>query len=961
MKPKAKILAALSGLLLLFLLPLLPLYAQQDAPEDDEDGSSTPYAYLYMQVDRSGGMHFNLTSSAKISQNPELEPFFTNVWGCKLDPQETPAILDRLSPERRKAREEAWRESATHSMSGTCQTLLHRHGFTVQGALDFQPLLNLLKQDQDGIQKLHVTITFANVLRSGALSTPAFPSASEGILTYELPLSTPARPIPVSFGYSRSDLIRLSFLTALFVLVPVVIVLVMRAAALRRGSSDPAGAWFSFMKTLGYCVNGTFLWWGVTHLNTRDQLSDLCAFAGWTDGWRHVLSQVLIFTLPTWTACLLCTALSYKVFVRIRNVSLTWSKFMSRQVTLMGRLFFPLTLYFAAAMTMFKNVRAGLALIGLAWVSQLVCTLLYQKTGKSQPSAITSGPLRDRIFALAQQMGVKVQQVFVIPAAESGTANAFATTKQTVIFTDYLIEKLNQREVDAIAAHELTHLRHNHARMLTFMVVGIMFLPGWILGFLVGLVQGVLLFAPVSANVRLHVARVLLSDWTNAAFMLLCFWIMYSVQKRFEYTADAGAIHFTRDPEAMITGLVKISHLNLMPLQWSRRAEAMLTHPSTLRRLERIARLSNVPEAHLQQLIAQAGQPANSVPAASSYVVTASTPGVVAVGKSAGRSQRNLLFLMALHMLPPAAVAFCLHRFLPSVPFYGWPALAGAAASLALYHLGQAWISKSNNQHMIKSVRNNLGGRTAPFRLEEGVPVGFAPSPCPRFFTTGYNWDHGLLFLSSNKLVFIGSHTSLGLRRDQIRTALLGSGAPSWNNWQRVYFGWEDKATGRSGTFNLLPLPGRGLFGVDSQNLYLRVRAWRNLRESSTQTDDSNLPGLPGFGAVTSMSPREVNKFSRTFGITIIMLALAAGLSSFIAPGSVWYITGTIMLIRIFESIPYWRYRERLLVFEASNAPVVTRPESRLAPPPPPPPPPPTQAAPPNQPELNQLAKTTTS
>jgi hypothetical protein len=390
----------------------------------------------------------------------------------------------------------------------------------------------------------------------------------------------------------------------------------------------------------------------------------------------------------------------------------------------------------------------------------------------------------------------------------------------------------------------------------------------------------------------------------------------------------------------MITALVKISRLNLMPLQWSRGSEAMLTHPSTMRRLERIARSCAIPEEHLRYLISQS-EKAPAAAATEAYAVGVNTPGVVkTAGKTTSNAQFRLLILVAMHLLPPAAVALSLHRFLPVGGSTWWALLTGALLSVGVYQLGLMWMSRRINLRAAKTAMKTLVGKTGPFRPEHGIPVGFAPTPCPRFFVSGYNWDHGLLFVSSDKLVFVGSHCVLGLTRDQIRTIVLGKGAPSWSNWKRVYCSWESKENGRSGTFNLLPLQMKGPFQVDSRNLYLRLRAWRNRQGDTGESISTAEFGPPSFGAVTSMSVKEVNKLSRTFAITATMVALATGLSSILKLDNAWYLPATVLLIRIFESIPHWRYRERPAVFDVTNAPTPARPPAKVEVPPPPPPPP---------------------
>lgn len=903
---------------------------------DDDGGVPASTASLSLHIDHAGTAEFNLLTPSEISNRDAWNAFLASAWKCSVhgDISRAPRF-GRITPQQNEEMENFWNEAAKHKLNATCRGLT-RHAFQVQGTLGLQPIMDLLKADGVQAVMLNLYLPPAPTTKvEGPAPRHALPEY--GLTEYELRVDQPVSPLRLNFGYTHRDLIRLSLYSVSFIVVPLLLIVVMRTSALRRGEIDRAAAWFSFMKTTMFCVNGMFLLWAATDLNTRQSLLDVAKFIGWDQGWRSVAAEVGVVLIPAWIIYILSTALSYKVFVLIRKGSIGPGQFMVRQLGHAGKTFVPLSFYLAGILTMAKNLRAGLAMLALGWLANILCVLLLQKLERSHPSALTSGPLRDRIFALAHNMGVKIQQVFVVPAAQSGAANAFATAKQTVFFTDYLIEKLSQREVDAVAAHELTHLRHKHAQTLGFMIWGVVLLPNWIIGFAGGVVQGALIFVPGAGRWRALVHSVVTSGWPQALVMMGLFWLYYFIQKRFEYTADAGAVNATRDPEAMITALAKISKLNLTPLQWSRRTEAMLTHPSTMRRVQRIARNCGMPDGHLQMLLAPSESTPNPISTAQGYSLTKDQTGMVSVARGGASALQKLLFLMTMHLLPASAIAFCLQKVWPQLGSQWWALAAGAAISVLLYFMGLAWMSRSSNRRTVKAILKAAASNAGPLPVEQGIPVGFAPGPSPRFFVSSYNWDYGLLYMSPEKLVFKGKHATLGLQREQIRSVLLGQGAPSWMNWRRVYFSWEDRESGRSGTFNLLALRPHGLFQVDSHQLYLQVRAWRNSPQPATP--ELKEPGVPSFGAVTSMSVKEVSEFSRTIGITGVMLMLALGLSTVLKLDT-WYIAGTVLLLRVFERIPHIRYRERPMVFDAATALMRFGPaaQTMAAPPPPPPP-----------------------
>jgi Zn-dependent protease with chaperone function len=65
--------------------------------------------------------------------------------------------------------------------------------------------------------------------------------------------------------------------------------------------------------------------------------------------------------------------------------------------------------------------------------------------------------IEDRVVAMAKTAGLSVQVTFV-----AGKPQAWAVPGGTVVFSDDLVRLLTDEEVDAIAAHELGHVRYEH-------------------------------------------------------------------------------------------------------------------------------------------------------------------------------------------------------------------------------------------------------------------------------------------------------------------------------------------------------------------------------------------------------------------------------------------------------------------------------------------------------------------
>jgi hypothetical protein len=61
-------------------------------------------------------------------------------------------------------------------------------------------------------------------------------------------------------------------------------------------------------------------------------------------------------------------------------------------------------------------------------------------------------------------------------------------------------------------------------------------------------------------------------------------------------------VELTGDPRSAISALFKLSSLNMMPLHWTKWSEKWLTHPSSLRRAQAIARKAGIPIEQIPEI-----------------------------------------------------------------------------------------------------------------------------------------------------------------------------------------------------------------------------------------------------------------------------------------------------------------------------------------------------------------------
>ncbi|MGY6569091.1 MAG: M48 family metallopeptidase [Salinarimonas sp.] len=157
---------------------------------------------------------------------------------------------------------------------------------------------------------------------------------------------------------------------------------------------------------------------------------------------------------------------------------------------------------------------------------------------------------------------------------ETDALNAFASgldeKQYTVTLTRGLVERLEDDEIEAVIAHELTHIRNEDVRMMVIAVIiaGVVSFTGELLfrslrygGRMRLLTGGVGRGggrgggrAGGGAAIALLVAAVIvLVAW------LLSLVIRFALSRSREYLADAGAVELTKRPDAMISALLKIS------------------------------------------------------------------------------------------------------------------------------------------------------------------------------------------------------------------------------------------------------------------------------------------------------------------------------------------------------------------------------------------------------------------
>jgi heat shock protein HtpX len=206
---------------------------------------------------------------------------------------------------------------------------------------------------------------------------------------------------------------------------------------------------------------------------------------------------------------------------------------------------------------------ATLSMVGVAIVSLLVTYSMYDRimlmgTDYHEITPETAETLQERqLYNVVEEMKVSsglkfMPRVFII---EANYMNAFASgyseKSAMVAITRGLIEKLDRAELQAVMAHELSHIRHLDIK-LTLMV--------GILSNVLLILIDVLFYSIVYGRERREDSRLLVVIvLLRYVLPLITLMLALFLSRTREFMADSGAVELMRDNIPMARALMKIS------------------------------------------------------------------------------------------------------------------------------------------------------------------------------------------------------------------------------------------------------------------------------------------------------------------------------------------------------------------------------------------------------------------
>ncbi len=248
----------------------------------------------------------------------------------------------------------------------------------------------------------------------------------------------------------------------------------------------------------------------------------------------------------------------------------------------------------------------GLAVLWLAVGSLFNENFIQMSTGAKPVLRAENPELYNLLENLCISRGVTMPKLYVI---ETPAMNAYASglgqDSFAITVTRGLLNALDKDELEAVLAHELSHILHRDVRLL---VVTVLF--GGMLSFFAELLWRSMRYSH-SGGSRRNGKGVGLAFLIAALLMTVGYFVSLllrlALSRRREYLADAGAVALTKRPEALIEALRKISGHAAMPDAPSGVQAMMIenppgifdlfdTHPPIEKRIDVLRRLGGLPE-----------------------------------------------------------------------------------------------------------------------------------------------------------------------------------------------------------------------------------------------------------------------------------------------------------------------------------------------------------------------------
>lgn len=241
-------------------------------------------------------------------------------------------------------------------------------------------------------------------------------------------------------------------------------------------------------------------------------------------------------------------------------------------------------------------------------VSYFFHTKMIRSLSRSHPVSRAEEPeLYNLMENLCISQGVPMPHFEII---ETHARNAFASgidqKSYAITVTRGLLNSLAKDEVEAVLAHELAHIMNRDVRLL---IVTIIFTG--MIGFAAQMAWSSIRYSIYMPRGRNRTdGRLLIAIMAIAAVLwvgyLATLFTRFAISRRREYMADAGAVEMTKNPDAMMRALQRISgradlprtagDVQMMCIENTVPFLGMFaTHPPIEKRIESLSATTNTP------------------------------------------------------------------------------------------------------------------------------------------------------------------------------------------------------------------------------------------------------------------------------------------------------------------------------------------------------------------------------
>jgi len=190
----------------------------------------------------------------------------------------------------------------------------------------------------------------------------------------------------------------------------------------------------------------------------------------------------------------------------------------------------------------------------IAWFSHTA--MINRATGSKPLERKENKRIYNLVENLCISTGMKMPKVNII---EDDSLNAFASginpDTYVVSLSRGIIDKLDDQELEAVIAHELTHIRNRDVRLL---IISIIFVG--IFAFISETMFRSMRFGSLSRGKKgSGGAAVIVALLLALVGYLIASLFRFALSRKREYLADAGSAELTRNPLALASALKKIS------------------------------------------------------------------------------------------------------------------------------------------------------------------------------------------------------------------------------------------------------------------------------------------------------------------------------------------------------------------------------------------------------------------